>query len=46
MSVKLDKESAELTTFRTPVGRYCFLSLPFGSNFYLLIVIRDYLHEL
>ena len=26
-SVKLDKE---LTTFRTPVGRYCFRRLPFG----------------
>ena len=29
-SVKLDKESSELTTFRTPVGRYCFYRLPFG----------------
>ena len=35
-SVKLDKESSELTTFRTPVGRYCFRRLPFG-----LAVIQD-----
>ena len=26
------KESAELTTFRTPVGRYCFRRLPFGLS--------------
>ena len=29
-SVKLDKESSELTTFRTTVGRHCFCRLPFG----------------
>ena len=29
-SVKLYKESAELTTFHTPVRRYCFRRLPFG----------------
>ena len=29
-SVKLDKESFELSTFRTPFGTYCFLRLPFG----------------
>lgn len=29
-SVHLAKESQELTTFRTPFGRYCFQRLPFG----------------
>ncbi len=29
-SVKLAKTSTELTTFRTPFGRYCYLRLPFG----------------
>ena len=28
--VKLSKESAHLTTFITPYGRYCFNRLPFG----------------
>ena len=31
-SVKLHKSSRELTTFRTPHGRYCFKRLPFGLN--------------
>jgi len=31
-SVHLDPESQELTTFRTPFGRYCFRRLPFGLN--------------
>jgi transposase InsO family protein len=30
--VKLAPESQELTTFRTPFGRYCFLRLPFGLS--------------
>ena len=29
-SVKLDDESALLTTFNSPFGRYCYLRLPFG----------------
>jgi hypothetical protein len=31
-SIKLDEPSQELTTFRTPFGRYKFLRLPFGLN--------------
>jgi len=31
-SVHLAKESQELTTFRTPFGRYCFRRLPFGLS--------------
>ena len=31
-SVQLAAESQVLTTFRTPLGRYCFLRLPFGLN--------------
>ena len=31
-SVRLTKSSQELTTFRTPFGRYCFKRLPFGLN--------------
>ncbi len=31
-SVHLDTESQELTTFRTPFGRYCFRRLPFGLS--------------
>ena len=30
--VKLAPASQELTTFRTPFGRYCFLRLPFGLS--------------
>ncbi|XP_038046793.1 uncharacterized protein K02A2.6-like [Patiria miniata] len=29
-AVHLDEKSQELTTFRTPFGRYCFQRLPFG----------------
>ncbi len=29
-SVKLSQRSQEITTFRTPFGRYCFMRLPFG----------------
>ena len=29
-SVQLEEESQLLTTFRTPIGRYCFQHLPFG----------------
>jgi len=29
-SIHLEEKSQELTTFRTPFGRYCFLRLPFG----------------
>ena len=29
-TIKLDKESAKLTTFNTAFGRYKFLRLPFG----------------
>ena len=29
-SIQLSAASQELTTFRTPVGRYCFRRLPFG----------------
>jgi len=28
--VALDKESSDLTTFNTPLGRYKWLRLPFG----------------
>ncbi|XP_033126376.1 uncharacterized protein LOC117124300 [Anneissia japonica] len=31
-SVHLAKKSQELTTFRTPFGRYCFQRLPFGLS--------------
>jgi len=31
-SIKLAKASQELTTFRTPFGRYCFQRLPFGLS--------------
>ena len=31
-SVPLDEQSQLLTTFRTPIGRYCFLRLPFGLS--------------
>ena len=31
-SVPLAQESQELTTFRTPFGRYCFQRLPFGLS--------------
>ena len=31
-SVHLSKESQELTTFRTPFGRYCYTRLPFGLS--------------
>ena len=31
-SVRLAKESQELTTFRTPIGKYCFQRLPFVLN--------------
>ena len=31
-SVHLDEESQELTTFRTPFGRYCYQRLPFGLS--------------
>ena len=31
-SVKLAKDSTELTTFRTPFGRYCYLRMPFGLS--------------
>ena len=31
-SVHLEEESQELTTFRTPFGRYCFRRLPFGLS--------------
>ena len=31
-SVHLSEDSQELTTFRTPFGRYCFLRLPFGLS--------------
>ncbi|KAK7111890.1 hypothetical protein V1264_011443 [Littorina saxatilis] len=30
--IKLDKQSADLTTFNTPFGRFRFLRLPFGLN--------------
>jgi len=30
--VELDDESAKLTTFNTPFGRYCFTRMPFGIN--------------
>ena len=29
-SVELDEQSQLLTTFRTPIGRYCYLRLPMG----------------
>ena len=31
-SICLAKDSTELTTFRTPFGRYCYLRLPFGLS--------------
>ena len=31
-SVPLEESSQLLTTFRTPIGRYCFQRLPFGLN--------------
>ena len=31
-SVHLSRESQELTTFRTPFGRYCYMRLPFGLS--------------
>ncbi|XP_014663369.1 PREDICTED: uncharacterized protein K02A2.6-like [Priapulus caudatus] len=31
-SVHLSEDSQELTTFRSPFGRYCFLRLPFGLS--------------
>ena len=31
-SIKLDKESSNLTTFSTPFGRYRYLRLPFGIS--------------
>ena len=31
-SVHLEKKSQELTTFRTPFGRYCYKRLPFGLS--------------
>ncbi len=31
-SIPLAEESQELTTFRTPFGRYCFQRLPFGLS--------------
>ena len=31
-SVHLNEYSQLLTTFRTPFGRFCWLSLPFGLN--------------
>ena len=31
-SIKLDPESQKLTTFQTPLGRYCFQCLPFGLS--------------
>ena len=30
--VTLDKESSKLTTFWTPLGRYCYLRMPFGIS--------------
>ena len=29
-SIVLDQDSSLLTTFNSPIGRYCFLQLPFG----------------
>ena len=31
-SIPLDEGSQLLTTFRTPIGRYCWMRLPFGLN--------------
>ena len=31
-SISLEEASQELTTFRTPFSRYCFLKLPFGLS--------------
>ena len=31
-SVKLDQDSQLLTTFNSPFGRYCFVSLPLGLS--------------
>ena len=28
--IKLDEESRVLTTFMTPLGRFCYIRLPFG----------------
>ena len=30
--IELDPESVKLTTFITPLGRFCFNRLPFGIN--------------
>lgn len=30
--IGLDDESSKLTTFWTPLGRYCFLIMPFGIH--------------
>ncbi|XP_050064587.1 uncharacterized protein LOC126553473 [Aphis gossypii] len=30
--ISLSEESSKLTTFNTPLGRYCFCKLPFGLN--------------
>ena len=30
--VSLDEESGKLTTFWTPIGRYCYLRMPFGIS--------------
>lgn len=30
--IKLNDESAKLTTFQTPYGRYCFSRMPYGIN--------------
>ncbi|VVC40884.1 Reverse transcriptase domain [Cinara cedri] len=30
--ISLSEESSKLTTFNTPLGRYCFCELPFGLN--------------
>jgi len=30
--ISLNNKSSKLTTFNTPLGRYCFCKLPFGLN--------------